>query len=141
MSSPCPAMPTTSVPKMSGTMIDLIMRRNTVEIGRIDTAKPGARIPSATPVTMATTIHCVSVRRRRKVHMGGVNDNRPKTEPASGGGASPLDERAAPQLVVGALQLLLRVHHDRPLPRYWFLQRLSRHQQEPHALFACVDGD
>src|SRR6266550_3049494 len=118
MSSPGPAIPTTSVPQLSGTMIDLIMRRNTVETGRIETAKAGNRIPSATPTTMATTIHCVRVRRRRKLHMGGVKDNRPKTGTASGGAAasaptSALDERAAPQLVVGALQLFLRIHDDR----------------------------
>ena len=69
MSSPCPAMPTTSVPKMSGTMIDLIIRRNTVEIGLRETANLGKKIPTTTPTTMAAMIHCVRVRRRRKVHM------------------------------------------------------------------------
>ena len=70
MSSPCPAIPTTSVPKINGTMIDLMIRMNAVEIGSSETANAGTMAPIATPANMAATIHCVRVRRRRKVHIG-----------------------------------------------------------------------
>ena len=41
-SSPWPAMPTTSVPKMIGTTTDLIIRRNMVESGLSVAANSGA---------------------------------------------------------------------------------------------------
>ena len=63
-------MPTTRVPKINGTMIALMIRMNAVEIGSSATANAGTQTPSATPANMATTIHCVSVRRRRKLHIG-----------------------------------------------------------------------
>ncbi len=65
MSSPCPAIPTTSVPKMSGTMIDLIIRRNTVDTGFSVMAKAGANVPMSTPTTIEIRIHDVSGIRRR----------------------------------------------------------------------------
>src|SRR3954468_17812580 len=65
MSSPCPAMPTTSVAKMSGAMIDLIIRRNTAERGLIAVANWGAYTPMSTPTTIEIIIHDVSEMRRR----------------------------------------------------------------------------
>src|SRR3954471_13036008 len=65
MSSPCPAMPTTSVAKISGAMIDLIIRRNTLEIGLSVTANSGAHVPISTPTTIEIIIHDVSEMRRR----------------------------------------------------------------------------
>src|SRR6267143_669245 len=118
MSSPCPAMPTTRVPKINGTMIDLMTRMNAVEIGSSETANAGNITPIATPANMATTIHCVRVRRRRKFHIGASTITAPERNWLA------LDERPVPQLVVGALQLFLRIHHDRPLPGHGLLQRL-----------------
>ena len=65
MSSPCPAIPTTSVPKMRGTMIDLIIRRNTVDSGLRLTANDGNAQPTITPTTIAIIIHEVSEMRLR----------------------------------------------------------------------------
>src|SRR6266540_2863339 len=65
MSSPWPAMPTTSVPKMIGTMIDLIIRRKTVDSGFSVTAKSGNAQPTSTPIAIAIRIHCVREKRRR----------------------------------------------------------------------------
>src|SRR6266704_121022 len=135
MSSPCPAIPTTSVPKINGTMIDLMMRMNALEIGSSDRANAGKNTPSATPTNMATTIHCVRLRRRRKVHIGGLTITARKRNSLA------LDERPAPELVVGVRQLFLGVHHDRPLPGDRLLERLSRDQQEPHPLLARVHRD
>src|SRR5207247_1457383 len=41
------------------------------------------------------------------------------------------DERAVAQLGVGAAQLRLGVHHDRPVPRHGLLDRSARDEQEP----------
>ncbi len=78
MSSPCPAMPTTSVENSSGTINDLIMRRNTVDRSwRSVASNPlcaglsGKKCPASTPRIMEITIHCVCVMRRRPV-FGGV---------------------------------------------------------------------
>ena len=51
-----------------------------------------------------------------------------------------LDERAALQLVVRLLQFFSRVHHDGPVPGHGLFERLARHQQEPDALIAGLDG-
>src|SRR6202008_1061081 len=64
MSSPCPAIPTTSVPKMSGAMIDLIIRRNTVDSGFSFTARSGANTPIRTPTIIEIRIHDVREMRR-----------------------------------------------------------------------------
>src|SRR5436189_400880 len=73
MSSPWPAMPTTSVPNNSGTIMDLIIRRNTFDnswrsaadqppwIARSDV---GNSTPRATPTTIETTIHWDNESRR-----------------------------------------------------------------------------
>jgi hypothetical protein len=50
---------------MSGTMIDLIIRRNTVETGLSVIANSGANTPMSTPTTIEIMIHDVSVMRRR----------------------------------------------------------------------------
>src|SRR6266516_501027 len=63
MSSPCPAIPTTSVPNMIGTMIDLINLRKTVESGLRLSANAGNIQPIITPITIAIIIHDVSVTR------------------------------------------------------------------------------
>src|SRR6185437_12312224 len=65
MSSPCPAIPTTSVAKINGTISDLIMRRNICDNGSSLTAKVGNTIPMMIPSIAAITIHCVSEIRRR----------------------------------------------------------------------------
>src|SRR5260370_15076416 len=69
-SPPWPAIPTTSDPKTSGTMIDLIIRKNTVESGRRVVASAGAAQPTRVPTTKATRIHWVSVVRRSRLHIG-----------------------------------------------------------------------
>jgi hypothetical protein len=48
MSSPCPAMPTTSVLKISGTISSLIIRRNTVLSGLSDVA---TKVSGAAPAS------------------------------------------------------------------------------------------
>src|SRR6266566_1517393 len=63
MSSPCPAIPTTRVPKISGTMMDLIIRRKTVDTGLSVVANSGAYTPISTPTTIEIMIHDVSVMR------------------------------------------------------------------------------
>src|SRR5258705_3867187 len=78
MSSPWPAMPTTSVANRSGTISDLIMRRKTVDrIWRSDAWNPvvpsgrsGNRYPTRTPTTIEMTIHCVCVIRRKPERAG-----------------------------------------------------------------------
>src|SRR4051794_19256574 len=71
MSSPWPAMPMTSVEKMRGAMSDLIIRRKMVERGFRSRAAAGNRATTTVPSTMATRIHWVSDRLRRKASMGG----------------------------------------------------------------------
>jgi len=46
-----------------------------------------------------------------------------------------------PQLSDRPLKLLLRIHHDRPIPCDRFLDRLARHQQEADALVAGLHHD
>jgi hypothetical protein len=46
-------------------MIDLIIRRNTVEMGLSFTANAGANVPMSTPTTIEIRIHVVSGMRRR----------------------------------------------------------------------------
>ena len=58
-------MPTTNVPKMIGTMIDLIILRKIVESGLSATAKAGNAHPMTTPITIAIIIHDVSEMRLR----------------------------------------------------------------------------
>src|SRR6266480_4796274 len=65
MSSPCPAIPTTSVPNMIGTMIDLIILRKTVDSGLRLSANVGNTQPMITPITIAIIIHDVSDTRLR----------------------------------------------------------------------------
>ena len=60
MSSPCPAMPTTSVENSSGTINDLIMRRKMFANGLRCGAKSGASHPIRMPITIAIRIHCVN---------------------------------------------------------------------------------
>ena len=62
---PVPAMPYTSVPKISGAMMDLIRRRKTLDSAAIHAALPtfGKTAPNATPNSMAMKIHAVSDRR------------------------------------------------------------------------------
>src|SRR5688572_24470555 len=84
MSSPCPAMPMTSVPKISGAMMDLIMRRKICESGRKDCAASGNIQPINVPIAMDIRIHLVSemprsvdqiVRGGVVVAMGGESDD------------------------------------------------------------------
>src|SRR5689334_21072226 len=58
---PCPAIPTTSVEKMSGAMIERMSRRKIVLNGLSDAAAPGASQPTTSPAAMPTKIQCVSV--------------------------------------------------------------------------------
>src|SRR6185437_8488904 len=58
-------MPTTSVAKISGTISDLIMRREICDNGSSLTANAGKAIPMMIPTIAAMTIHCVSETRRR----------------------------------------------------------------------------
>src|SRR5437899_1024881 len=51
------------------------------------------------------------------------------------------DEVTGLQLGHRLTQLLLRVHDDWAIPRYRFLDRLTRHQQEPDTLIAGLNGD
>ena len=68
MSSPCPAIPTTSVLNSSGTISDLIMRRKIDDAAFSATARfgyvaAGKKNPSATPITSAIMIHWVELMR------------------------------------------------------------------------------
>src|SRR5690349_3926838 len=69
MSSPCPAIPTTSVENSSGAINDLIMLRKIVESGLRVTAMLGASQPSSTPRIIERMIHCVSEIRRTELAM------------------------------------------------------------------------
>ena len=69
MSSPCPAIPTTSVANSSGAINDLIMLRKIVDSGLSATARPGASHPSSTPTIIEMMIHCVSEIRRIELAM------------------------------------------------------------------------
>src|SRR5678815_1908521 len=69
MSSPCPAIPTTSVEKSKGAISDLIMFRKIVDRGLRVTARPGASHPRSTPTTIEMMIHCVSEIRRTELAM------------------------------------------------------------------------
>src|SRR5215218_2768915 len=80
MSSPCPAIPTTRVLKISGTISDLIIRRNTFDStlrsvpakcqpGPVPLALSGKAQPISRPTTIEIRIHCVS-EMRRTVLMG-----------------------------------------------------------------------
>src|SRR6266513_1836173 len=69
MSSPWPAMPTTSVPNNSGTISDLIIRRKTFDKTLRSVAAQswcaaralsGKSQPSRMPTTIETRIHCVN---------------------------------------------------------------------------------
>ena len=60
MSSPWPAMPTTSVAKMSGAISDLIIRRKMVESGLSSCDASGNAHPTSVPRTIEIRIHCVS---------------------------------------------------------------------------------
>src|SRR2546425_4205116 len=51
------------------------------------------------------------------------------------------DERAVLQLGVGAAQLRLGVHHDRPVPRHGLLDRPARDEQEPDPGSAGLHAD
>ncbi len=64
-SSPWPAMPTTRVPKMIGTTMDLIIRRKIVESGLSSAANPGRSHPTRIPAPMPMKIQWVRVKRRR----------------------------------------------------------------------------
>jgi len=57
--SPPPAMPTTSVAKISGAMMERINCRNTRLTGESCLAKPGATIPRATPAAIPMKIQAV----------------------------------------------------------------------------------
>ena len=50
-------------------------------------------------------------------------------------------ERPLPKLLERFLELLLRVHHDRAVPRHWLLERLPRNQEEADPVFAGLHGD
>src|SRR5258706_11837947 len=60
------------------------------------------------------------------------------------GGASPtllLQESSVLQLFESLLKLLLRIHDDRAVPRYWFTQGTAADEEETDSLFAGFDGD
>src|SRR5215216_3937278 len=52
-----------------------------------------------------------------------------------------LDERFALELLEGDSQLFLGVHHDGTVPGNGLADRLSRDEQEPHAVRLGGDGD
>src|ERR1039457_5532855 len=51
------------------------------------------------------------------------------------------DKAAVLQLAHGLLQLSLRIHHDRPVPRHRLFERFAGNQQKPDALRAGLDHD
>lgn len=84
-SSPWPAMPITRVPKMSGTTIDLIIRRKVVESGLRNGVKSRSGVmestqPTTMPTPMPTKIQCVSESLRSARHMSVAQ--RPTSSPA-----------------------------------------------------------
>src|SRR6185437_7040641 len=62
--------PTTRVEKISGTISDLMSRRKIVARGWEATAAAGAARPKIRPATMARPIQWLSLRRRKRVHIG-----------------------------------------------------------------------
>src|SRR5829696_4103190 len=68
ISSPCPAIPMTRLPKMIGTTTDLIILRKTVESGLRLVPRSGFSHPIRAPMTMKTRIHLVSEIPRRDRH-------------------------------------------------------------------------
>src|SRR5580700_7268059 len=63
---------------------------------------------------------------------GGCNPGHP---------TSGFQERSAIELFDGLPNLLLRVHHDRTVPRDGFLERLTGNQQETNPLGAGLHGN
>src|SRR5665213_1010913 len=132
MSSPCPAMPTTSVEKISGTMSSLIIRRKIVDrilsdaASKIGLGAPGTAfgnaIPTSTPTTIEMKIQCVSV-------------SRPKRPPGRRGAAGLLTRnrrRAAAQrrVPIAVREVQHEPDHEPPseaLPR---LRRQAPHYEE-----------
>ena len=58
--SPVPAMPMTSVAKISGAMIDLIRFRKSIDSGRNAMPHVGQSQPTSTPTARPMKIFCVS---------------------------------------------------------------------------------
>src|SRR5579859_6455317 len=54
---------------------------------------------------------------------------------------SRLDERAVLQLRIGLPQLVVRIHHDRTVPRHRLLQWPARDQEKANAFVARLDRD
>src|SRR5438270_462967 len=114
MSSPCPALPTTSVANSSGTINDLIIRRKIDDnTCRSVAAKPltpagfcGNKYPTSTPTTIETTIHCVSEMRRNPRLGGGAPAIAPGVimvgSDMGGGRLAPAQRRVA--IAVGEIQ-------------------------------------
>src|SRR6185437_9310020 len=51
-----------------------------------------------------------------------------------------LQKRPLFELLVRLPELLLRIHHDRSVPRHGFLKRLPRNQEEPNPLVPRLHG-
>ena len=68
-----------------------------------------------------------------------------ETERAAGINFLPLvllpQERPFPQFAESLSQLLLRVHHDGPVPGHRLLKRLAGNQQEANTFLAGLNGD
>src|ERR1051326_6076399 len=68
---PWPAMPTTSVAKINGAMMDLMRRRKMELSGLRVTAAPGASHPTVSPIAIPMKIHCVREGRTSFMEYGG----------------------------------------------------------------------
>src|SRR5260370_16920300 len=83
--------------------------------------------------------------RRRKNHA--VSEDRGAIETFSNEQSIPLHAARLPekgsllQFRECLLQLLLRVHHDGPVPCDGFLERFARDEQEAHSIFSSLHRD
>src|SRR5919197_5291838 len=120
------------------------MRRPTASRWRSSVACPRVRDPEATktcnldqrPRTDATTKTRPPAPKatvvRRSFSEGGNHEETHEEDFL-------FEEVFVPQLSVRSTQLLLRVHHDRAVPRDRFLDRFARHEQEANSLVARLD--
>src|SRR5260370_7107402 len=92
---------------------------------------------------LAATVGKARRARRRQNHA--VSEDRGAIETFSNEQSIPLHAARLPekgsllQFRECLLQLLLRVHHDGPVPCDGFLERFARDEQEAHSIFSTLD--
>src|SRR5438093_13418186 len=100
------------------------------------TSKPPSARCSRSSSRMAASSSTTSTRRPGRLFGAStIVQGAPQARPC----AILFDEGAVPQLGIRGTQLLLRVHHDRAVPRDWLFNRFARHEEEANSLVARLD--